>query len=564
MERYVKEEQVADDRDDEYMDTDFAYQSIEHKKNRRCPCICSDRKASAMLMLAPGDKSSVNLNKRFCRYSRLCCIRAVLIVLVIIAVLGIIALLLWQFAVPSFVSLYLKSTEIDFGYVSLTDNLPDGTKSSDSLEMYAKASAATTFPFDIGLLIHTLEVRPGGPGIQPLIGKMHPKEELVLYRQNNGRFSLPATLKIANFTYFQQFASDLLLSDSAALRLTTPSNGGRVRLHMPFMPRNGWYIDFNIHNVRLDKTMTLTGCSGFPSANLEVFKLDDKPSKFKENGLNIHSRVRFWSDSSANVTDMGIVHFNVYAKEDPTRTRLGFLYTDSSLTIGPGWNVIHASGRFIASGIVATTLIEKYLSGQPTAMVAESPQVNASSDPLFSQFVSGLALSITLQGTPSSLITDAVMLMTVANIFKVLHALGEKNPEPIALQVQARLENPFGAHLTILDLQVGVTYKGELVGRGNTDKHISLGPYDDDWSARLDLVVVLTPEVRHVVVEFLESILSKKNTFIGLHGNFSFTSGGLTMNPRNYVQPPTIKACLEAPPKNGANPQRCHNKTKTT
>jgi len=32
MERYVKEEQVADDRDDEYMDTDFAYQSIEHKK----------------------------------------------------------------------------------------------------------------------------------------------------------------------------------------------------------------------------------------------------------------------------------------------------------------------------------------------------------------------------------------------------------------------------------------------------------------------------------------------------------------------------------------------------
>lgn len=119
---------MADDRDDEYMDTDFAYQSIEHKKNRRCPCICSDRKASAMLMLAPGDKSSVNLNKRFCRYSRLCCIRAVLIVLVIIAVLGIIALLLWQFAVPSFVSLYLKSTEIDFGYVSLTDNLPDGTK----------------------------------------------------------------------------------------------------------------------------------------------------------------------------------------------------------------------------------------------------------------------------------------------------------------------------------------------------------------------------------------------------------------------------------------------------
>ena len=63
------------------------------------------------------------------------------------------------------------------------------------------------------------------------------------------------------------------------------------------------------------------------------------------------------------------------------------------------------AGRFIASGIVATTLIEKYLSGHPTAMVAESPQVNASSDPLFSQFVSGLALSITLvRGRPRVLI----------------------------------------------------------------------------------------------------------------------------------------------------------------
>ena len=38
--------------------------------------------------------------------------------------------------------------------------------------------------------------------------------------------------------------------------------------------------------------MALTGCSGFPNANLEVFKLDDKPSKYKENGLNIHSQVR--------------------------------------------------------------------------------------------------------------------------------------------------------------------------------------------------------------------------------------------------------------------------------
>merc|ERR1719476_14936 len=119
-------------------------------------------------------------------------------------------------------------------------------------------------------------------------------------------------------------------------------------------------MDFNIHNVRLDKTMAITGCSGFPNAKLEVFKLDDKPSKYPGNGLNIHARVRFWSASSANVTDMGIINFNVYSKNDPTRTRLGYLYTDESLTIGPGFNVIHATGRFIASGDVATSMIEKF------------------------------------------------------------------------------------------------------------------------------------------------------------------------------------------------------------
>ena len=61
---------------------------------------------------------------------------------------------------------------------------------------------------------------------------------------------------------------------------------------------------------------------------------------------NHTTNFQFWSASSANVTDMGIINFNVYSKNDPTRTRLGYLYTDESLTIGPGFNVIHATGMY--------------------------------------------------------------------------------------------------------------------------------------------------------------------------------------------------------------------------
>lgn len=109
---------------------------------------------------------------------------------------------------------------------------------------------AQTFPIDIGLLIHNLEVRAVGPGHQPLIGNLRPQHELMMYHDEGGRFTLPSVFEITNYTIFHDFATQLLLADHASLRLTTPANGGRVRLHVPFMPRTGWYIDLEVHNVR--------------------------------------------------------------------------------------------------------------------------------------------------------------------------------------------------------------------------------------------------------------------------------------------------------------------------
>lgn len=493
-------------------------------------------------------------------YSRSCLIKAVIITLVVLSLLSIVGLLFWAYA-ANFVSLYLKAAKVDFGYVFMSDNLPDGTKSTTSLAMNAEASVGTKFPFDIGLLITVLEVRPVGPGSQPIIGYLRPRKELVMYHDDNGHFSLPAILEIKNYTVFHQFASKLLLSDETSLRLTTPASGGRVRLHLPFMPRNGWYLDFNIQNVKLDKAMVLTGCSGFPDSRLEVFTLDDGPSKFPGPGLNIHARVRFTSASSANVTDMGIINFDVFSGED-TSVRLGYLYTTGSLTLGPGENVIEATGKLIHSGEIANRVIRRYLSGRPSPMLVVSPKHNASSDPLFAHFVGGLSLSVDLNGVEASLISDAVFLMTVANILKAIVALGEKHPKPITLAVRARLKNPFGANIKFLTLGLAVTYNGVQMGRGYSEEPLTLAPYDQDWTPRVSLVVDFDPEIRRAAIQFLQQILEGHNTLLGLVGNFSFEAGGLVFNPQNYKQPPNIPGCLEVPPKNGANPQPCKNHSK--
>ena len=55
----------------------------------------------------------------------------------------------------------------------------------------------------------------------------------------------------------------------------------------------------------------------------------------------------------------------------------------------------------------------------------------------------------------------------------------------VQLQVQARLRNPFGCTILFTKLEMAITYQGVQVGRGDTEIPIKLGPYEQDWSARV-------------------------------------------------------------------------------
>ena len=76
-----------------------------------------------------------------------------------------------------------------------------------------------------------------------------------------------------------------------------------------------------------------------------------------------------------------------------------------------GWNLLRASGRFVAQGPDADKLIQKFLAGESNVLRAVAPSVHASSDPLFSQFVGGLSLDTTLHGEKTGLIKQGVMLL---------------------------------------------------------------------------------------------------------------------------------------------------------
>ena len=56
-------------------------------------------------------------------------------------------------------------------------------------------------------------------------------------------------------------------------------------------------------------------------------------------------------------------------------------------------------------------LIQKFLAGESNVLRAVAPSVDASSDPLFSQFVGGLSLDTTLHGEKTGLIKQGVMLL---------------------------------------------------------------------------------------------------------------------------------------------------------
>ena len=138
--RYVAYQDNDDDHD--YADQDSVY--VEDRKCPMCFRRCSKRKPSTKSMVTLGNKKTTSV-KLCCKpcccgcCTRCCLIRGAIITLSVLTLLAIITLLLWIYALPGWIGMYLKATNITFDYVSMSDNLPDGTKSTDSLIMSGEA-----------------------------------------------------------------------------------------------------------------------------------------------------------------------------------------------------------------------------------------------------------------------------------------------------------------------------------------------------------------------------------------------------------------------------------------
>ena len=141
--KYVAYEDEDDDRD--YAETDSVY-LVDDQKCPWCPRLCFKRKFSTKSMATLAGQKSAPVKPRCklcccacCSCSRCCLIKGAIITLSALTVLLIVAVLLWTYALPVWIGMYLKATNISFDYVSLSDNLPDGTKSTNSLLMGGEA-----------------------------------------------------------------------------------------------------------------------------------------------------------------------------------------------------------------------------------------------------------------------------------------------------------------------------------------------------------------------------------------------------------------------------------------
>ena len=257
-------------------------------------------------------------------------------------------------------------------------------------------------PFDIGIIAPYLNVYTE---TNERLGHLVPlNSETTVYKKNNGSFSLLASLRIDNLTSFHQFAGHLLQDNAVAWRLKD-DNGISIRLQVPFF---GTHLNLYVPSVHLNKTVVMKGCNAFKNTTLELFYLDDLPSNQTggdKPGLNVHMTARVYNPSTANVTDMGRIHFDMFysVPEGPTRNgsnggnggnggqlnhpstlhpkeqriQLGYLETDESLSVAPGWNTLKGTGRFNAEGDLANVLIHNFMMGIPTVLAATAPMSNA-------------------------------------------------------------------------------------------------------------------------------------------------------------------------------------------
>ena len=446
---------------------------------------------------------------------------------------------------PFVLTSFMNAASIHFNSVSMSDTAPNNLPNilsfptvhhlNHSLNIVASARLEQVhLPVDVGIITTALNVYHEGQQI----GTLRPEqEEITLKASLGGDFTLPATLHITNFSSFHSFSSHLLNSPNVSWVLSTsPANPSSIRLRLPFF--NISFFDVYIPGVQFHKKILLQGCNGLKNTSLEIFTLDDLPNPLynssNSTGLNVHIQAKVYNPSVANVSNMGIVRFNMYydsksvdleeevaqkkntfatrrtttnyfspttleptrhtvhnngghndgghnyaVRNGVTRYSLGHLLTDGELSVAPGWNILRASGRFIASGQYANELIEHFINGEQTKLIAISPDTNsASTDPLFSKFVGGLSIETTLNGYGKGLITEGVMLLTADVIAQLLNPF--RGNKPIDVPTTIQILNPFGAILTITSVHFQVLANDTSRKDGTFDTEVVIGTANHD------------------------------------------------------------------------------------
>ena len=73
------------------------------------------------------------------------------------------------------------------------------------------------------------------------------------------------------------------------------------------------------------------------------------------------------------------------------------------------------------------------------------------------------------------------------------------------------------------------------------------------WMPTVDMDVKLyIPGMFDRLVRLVEKMLGKGHAELGVAGNFSFGSGGLRFNPKNYVQLNSVPGCIQTPAAKGS------------
>ena len=432
--------------------------------------------------------------------------------------------------------------------------------------------AGLALPFDVGLLFSNLNVYHDHYRIGHLV-TIFPEVDIL--KSNNGNFSLLASLNIDNTTAFHNFASHLLQDDTVAWRLSDDQSGVTVHVRVPFF---GTFMNMYVPYVHMNKTVVMKGCGAFENTSLEVFYLDDLPTNATGGdvaGLNVHMTAKVFNPSLANVTDMGRIHFDMsYSSStindnskgdagEQQQLTLGYLETDESLSVVPGWNVLRGTGRFNAQGSLADDLIHNFMMGLPTRLRASAPLVNASSDPLFSQFVGGLSLETTLTGSPRGLIEMGQWLLTEELIIQWLNPNRKK---PLAVPFVSQLKNPFGAVIHVHSSFFDIIYKNVTVGVIKHQNMTTIKPRNGtSWTNVIPIDVNLKiPGMTKLTNEIVVKMLEDGYVMLSLRGNFSFTSGGLHFAPKNYAQLDNVPCCIGWPLNHSSQNRTCRPRKNRT